>query len=385
MPTRTLTICLHSFAAGGAEKVCTTIANEMSKCGIAVHIVVLNGTGPLAERILPAVKVTDFSTRNPFNALIKTILFVRKQEPKCILCTHPHIAIALLALKYILRLPSRIHYRVSSTMSKSIPPQNQKYTLTSVLLKLCGKLLPLAIKRFDHIIAVSEGVSEDLTRHFRVPSNIITVIYNPVSLAEVAELSSQKLNDPWLENDTPTIVSAGRLVRAKGYHTLLRAFKILSDERPVRLVILGDGPQRASLEKTAAHAGITEHLSMPGFKANPYAYMKRADLFVLSSEWEGMPNILLEAMACGCRIVSTDCDSGPRELLRNGEYGILVPVSDAEALSRAMAQGLEGNISVAPPSWIDNFATERIVSQYIEALNLSTSKNGPQESDNNAT
>ena len=175
---------------------------------------------------------------------------------------------------------------------------------------------------------------------------------------------------PWCrESGPPLIVSIGRLHRQKDFPTLFTAFARLLEHRPARLLVLGKGPQLSELSKLAGELGISRHVDFPGFVDNPYAFLARARLFVQSSRHEGFGNVLVEAMACGCPVVATDCPSGPSEILENGRWGQLVPVGDPAALAEAMARAMD-----APPrrdalrDRASFFSVERAVSRYEELL-----------------
>ena len=164
------------------------------------------------------------------------------------------------------------------------------------------------------------------------------------------------------------VLAAGRLVALKGFDTLLRAFARVRQQMPARLVILGEGSERSNLERLAAELGVAADVDMPGFDPNPFRYMKRAGVFVLSSRYEGLPNVLIQAMACGCPVVSTDCPNGPAEILDGGRYGPLVPVDDVEALAYAMAQALAGKVAPAPTEWLEQFRVEVVAEQYLRVM-----------------
>ena len=201
----------------------------------------------------------------------------------------------------------------------------------------------------------------------------VRTIYNPVVTEDLAVQAQAPLAHPWFDVDAseriPVVLAAGRLTGQKDYPTLLRAFKEVRNQRPARLMILGEGQQRSALEALVKDLGIQEDVSLPGFVDNPFAYMARADLFVLSSAWEGLPGVLIQAMACGCPVVSTDCPSGPREILEGGTYGPLVEVGDARGLAEAMLSTLES--SVPPPQLkarASDFSVEAISDEYLAAL-----------------
>jgi glycosyltransferase involved in cell wall biosynthesis len=205
----------------------------------------------------------------------------------------------------------------------------------------------------DAVVAVSNGVADDINRRTGFPRKRINTVYNPSVTPHLVGKSKEKLNHPWFApGQPPVILGAGRLGRAKDFPNLIQAFAKVRQQRPVRLMILGEAkhPRKTSKRRTqltalAESLGVSEDLALPGFAQNPYKYMANAGVFVLSSLYEGLPNVLIEALACGCPVVSTDCPSGPLEILDNGKYGALVPMADATALADAIVSVLK-----RPPS-----------------------------------
>lgn len=228
----------------------------------------------------------------------------------------------------------------------------------------------------DGLIANSAGVAESIEEvlarvpAFRKPP--IRVIANPLNITRVQTLRSAPAPHPWLADaDAPVVLGMGRLVAVKDFPTMIRAFVRLRRHRPARLIIFGEGRQRAALERLIRRLGMTDCIALPGFIANPFAALSRAALFVLSSRYEGSPNVLIEALACATPCVSTDCRSGPRDILAQGRLGPLVPVGDVEALARAMVHTL----NAPPPSEILTTAAQRFdldhsLSAYWDALGL---------------
>ena len=193
-----------------------------------------------------------------------------------------------------------------------------------------------------HFVGVSRGVSDTLAAAAGVPERNITTIHNPVVMPDIRTRAEEPADHPWLSDGGPPVVlAAGRLSREKDYPTLIRAFALLAARRSCRLVILGQGEQRAALERLATSLGVADRLSLPGWVENPFAFMSRASVFVLSSIYEGLGNVLIEALACGCPCVSTDCPAGPAEILEDGRLGALVPVGDAGALADAIERVLD--------------------------------------------
>ena len=194
----------------------------------------------------------------------------------------------------------------------------------------------------DATVGVSRGVASELATTVGVPVGRVHTIYNPVVSEFLVHNSEQPAGHPWLDNPGPRVIlAAGRMSEQKDFPTLLTAFARLRERYPARLIVIGKGRLQPDLLAQAQRLGISEHLDLPGFVQNPYAFMAKASLFVLSSRHEGLPTVLIEAMACGCPVVSTDCPFGPDEILEGGRWGELVPVGNAEALSEAMLRTLE--------------------------------------------
>jgi len=230
----------------------------------------------------------------------------------------------------------------------------------------------LTLRLVDAIVAVSHGVAEDFARSFNIALRKIQVIYNPIVDEELLKKAEEPLDHPWFQKgEPPVILAAGRLHVQKDFPTLLRAFALVRREIPSRLVILGEGEKRKELEELAQELGIREHLDLPGFVENPYKYMKRAAVFVLSSQWEGLPTVLVEAMACGCPVVSTDCPSGPREILENGKWGKLVPPGDPVKLAEAIKEVLT-NRTCLPADYstyvLNSFSSFAVAERYLSVF-----------------
>jgi glycosyltransferase involved in cell wall biosynthesis len=222
----------------------------------------------------------------------------------------------------------------------------------------------------DAIAAVSDGVADDLAAASGIARDTIATTYNPVVGPEIRMGAAEPLDDPWFADEAvPVIVAAGKLKEQKGFETLLDAFARLRGRRKARLVILGEGELRRSLVDQAERSGVHADVAFPGFVDNPFRYMAAASLFVLSSRWEGLPGVLIQAMACGCPVVSTDCPSGPQEILDDGRLGPLVPVDDPSAMAAAMERRLDAPRD--PDALIDrarDFSVERSVDRYLGLL-----------------
>jgi glycosyltransferase involved in cell wall biosynthesis len=221
----------------------------------------------------------------------------------------------------------------------------------------------------DYVVAVCEGVAKDLVETAAIPNERVRVIYNPIVTPDFEAKARSPLQHSWFgPGKPPVILSAGRLTAQKDFPTLIQAFALVRKGRPVRLLILGEGEERLALEGLVKRLDLDHYVSMPGFVANPYPYMARAGVFALTSRWEGLPGVLIEALYCGAPLVATDCPGGSREILANGQYGQLVPVGDIVALAQAMEAALTSRMPHPPPESWNPFMLETVVDQYLSTL-----------------
>lgn len=258
-------------------------------------------------------------------------------RPAVLFSATPFLNIEAVLARRLAGVPVRVVVSEHSHFSVRVPKIQRRA-------RLLVPAMRRAYQQADGIIAVSRGVAEDLVRTLGMPSERVEVVYNPVVGADLFQRMQEPVDHPWFcDRTTPLVVAVGRLARQKDYPTLLRAFARLRRDHPVRLAILGGGKMkvRKRLEDLAESLGLASEVAFLGFQPNPLPYIAQADLLVLSSLWEGLPNVLIEALACGTPVVSTDCPSGPAEILEEGRYGRLVPVGDVEALARAMAEVLD--------------------------------------------
>lgn len=354
-PEKLLRIALvvPHLARGGADLVMLSLARGLIERGYRADIHLLNELNTIEDKIPPEVRWTvleqeriqGFRDRahlaRRFGSRILKVLrsdllnnarsvaaYIDEEKPDCVLASLPQAkSAALLALSFTKLKPVAIPIVHNVLMNTS----RRFHTLYAIL-------FPFA----DRVVAVSDGVADNLSHKLEFPRESISRIYNPVVTEEISELARTVPEHPWMSDDgPPVILGAGRLARAKDFPTLLRAFRQVSQNREARLIILGEGRWRKRLEKMTRKLGIQESVSLPGWVSNPYAFMSRASLFVLSSKYEGLGNVLIEAMACGCPCVSTNCPSGPAEILDNGRFGPLVPVGDDSALAAAMERVLD--------------------------------------------
>ena len=320
---------MPSFAGGGAERMMLNLASEFITHGVRVSLVLASATGEYAHLVPSNVQIVDLRHPGVLTAVPSLVSYLRRERPTTMLVTLDHAAVAAV---FAARLAGN-HTKVFVRQACSISVQDRPTVRERVLPLFQRITYPLA----ERIIAVSQGVAVDVHNALGVAQRKITVLANPVLTPDIDLLSREQTGHPWLDSpSTPVILGAGRFHRQKGFDTLLDAFAIVRKSSRARLVLLGEGLLRDALVKRAATLGLSDVVSMPGFARNPFSFMARASVFALSSRWEGLPGVLLQAMACGCPVVSTDCPSGPREILTDPILGPLVPVDDAPALARAM-------------------------------------------------
>ncbi|HDM78516.1 MAG TPA: glycosyltransferase [Deltaproteobacteria bacterium] len=350
------------LGSGGAERVTVNLAKGFRNHGLKVDLV-LTRFGPQQYEIPSGVRLINIGAPRIYAALPGIIRYLRRTQPDIVLSMGAAVNVTVLLAWRLAR--SRAHIFISERNSLIETMRNSRDWRVKLLPAFIRKTYPWA----DGIVAVSKGVAEDLVNVVAIPKDKIRVIYNPLDLEELLVKAEQHLNHPWFrEGEPPVILAAGRLTLQKDFTTLIYAFALVHKERPARLMILGEGKDRAQLEMLVRKLGLEEDVALPGFVKNPYKYMKRASVFVLSSKWEGLPNVLIEAMACGCPVVSTDCPSGPAEILENGKWGRLVPVQSPELLAKAILETLESPIDGTERA--RQFTLERVTKEYLRFLGV---------------
>ena len=358
-----IALFVPSLHGGGAERVILDIAAELVNRAIPVHLVLVSAEGHYRDLVPEGVRLINLNSHRTAASLLKLVGYIRQERPAALLSTLAHANVIALVAKLILRGRLRVVTRIANTYSEELATGSFKHRLALRLLKL---LLPTA----DCIVAVSQGVADDLINLGPAISRRITTIYNPVVRSEMFEQASAPVKHRWFQDESiPMVLSAGRLTTVKDHSTLLRAFAEVVRSRPARLVILGEGPERENLLGLSEQLGISQQVDLPGFEVNPFAYMARSRVFVLSSRYEGFPNVLVQAMACGTSVVSTECRSGPSEILGGGKWGRLVPVGDWNTMSEAILETLDNPIpSDRLISRASCFSAEASVDRYLEVL-----------------
>ena len=364
MCTRRKRIALFTtfLGSGGAERVTVNLAKGFRDYGLEVDLV-LTRFGPRQYEIPSGVRLIDIGAPRIYAASPGIIRYLRQAKPNIVLSAGTAVNVTVLLAWRLARSRARIFVAEHSIQSEAT--RNSRDWRVKLLPAFIRKTYPWA----DGIVAVSKGAANDLVKIAPTLKHKIRVIYNPVVSEGLFVRAKQPLNHPWFRKGQPLVIlSAGRLTSLKDFTTLIRAFVLVRKERPARLMILGEGKDRAQLEELIRELGLEEDVALPGFVANPYQYMKRAAVFVLSSRWEALPTVLIEAMACGCPVVSTDCPSGPAEILENGKWGRLVPVQSPELLAKAILETLERPIYAMERA--RQFSLEHATQEYLRLVGV---------------
>jgi len=348
-PRGPVAIVLPSLAGGGAERVMLQLAHQLLTQGLPVELLLAQASGPYLTDVDGALPLHQLGGGGVLRSLLPLVRYLRQRRPQVVLAAMTHMnVVALLAARLAaagggpqVRVVVSERAALSALLAAEAPLQRlvQRW--------MVRWLYP----RAGAVLAVSAGVARDVEAVAGLPAGRVRPIANPLDVDDLRTRAQQPLVHPWLEpGSPPLLLAAGRLEAQKDFLTLLQAVALLVQERPLRLVILGEGSQRRTLEARRAALGLDAVVALPGFCANPMAWMGRAAVLVLSSSWEGLPGVLLQAMACGTPVVSTDCPHGPREILEDGAWGALVPVGDAPALAAAISRQLASSAARVPPA-----------------------------------
>lgn len=327
---------IHSLAGGGAERVMSHLLKNIDRSRFLPALVVMEKTGPYLSQIPDDVQIYDLEVveENPlyFPRIVFGLRKILRQFRPDILCSmlwYANLA-AVLAARGIPSVKTVISERIST--SYEIENETVIRPLQQIKRMLIRRMYPSAA----HIVTVSEGIAAELVERFGVRHDRVSCIHNPVD-SEYIRQQSNSSSDPWPDSGI-RLLAIGRLSHQKGFDLLIRAAASLSGRMNLQLVILGEGGERANLEKLVEDEGVSGSVILPGFAENPYLWMRYADIFILPSRAEGFPNVLLEAMACGLPVIAADCRTGPRELLVNGEVCPLIAVNDLDGLVAAIEE-----------------------------------------------
>lgn len=354
---------MDALHGGGAEKAVVNLLKGLAERDeFDLDLVLSAREGPYLDQVPKQVRIIDLNKGRVITSILPLANYLKQNRPWALIGNMGHVNVVASMARELARIQTRLVLVEQNTLSAS-KSHLQRAKLVPYFMKL---LYP----RANAVAGVSAGVARDLEQQLGLEKETVEVLNNPIVNKDLIAQSQAILDHPWFaENSPPVFLAVGRLNPQKDFPNLLHAFALVRKQKTARLIILGEGQERQNLEAIIDSLGISEDVLMPGFVKNPYAYMKRASCFVLSSRHEGLPTVLIEAIACGCPVVATNCPSGPDEILDHGAYGSLVPIENSQALAEAMLKTLEN-----PPrkeiliQRANEYSTEKVVATYLSLL-----------------
>jgi glycosyltransferase involved in cell wall biosynthesis len=366
-------LCSPSMVMGGAERYLLNLSDGLLAEGNDVTIVLMEATGPLFGEIDSRCRVIPINRPRAIKSVGALAKVFEENIPDIVISFQTHmnviVSIAMILSRKTIPLIVTEHAPVSNHIKNDIPRLTR---IKNYMMLIAAKFL---YRRAYKLIGVSAGVIQEYREFTRLPAHRVKSISTPIVTPKLLKQAQQEPTHLWLlEKKQPVIISMGRLEKVKDHITLLEAFVLLRKQMDVRLIILGEGSEREVLESFIADRNIEAFVDLPGIAINPFREMAHADLYVQTSIYEGFGNVLVEAMACGLPVISTNCPVGPGEILRNGEFGVLLPVRDAVSLANEMARMLNlfdvdrEKIVRAGKRRANDFSAAQAVKKYIECI-----------------
>ena len=354
-----LAIFAPSMAQGGAERGALKLAEGLTQRGFEVDLVLAAAEGPRLPEVSPDVRIVDLRARRVLTSLPGLMTYLRRERPLALTSYLDHANVIALTACRLVRYGGRVLVVEQNTLSEAAKHGKSRRD------RLMPRIVRAVYPRADYVVGVSEGVVDDLARFTSLPAEKLKVVFNPIVTPDLKERAKEPVEHPWFSDGSKVFIAVGRLRPQKDFRTLLQAFSRVRATRPARLLILGEGPERSELEDLVRELDIADDVSLPGSVENPYAYLSRAVAFVLSSRWEGLPTVLIEALACGLPVIATDCPSGPKEILAGGRYGKLVRVNAVEDLAAAMEAALDGRLPRPPDESWKPYELDAVVDEFL--------------------
>lgn len=365
---------LPSLKYGGLQRIAINLLKEMVHRGFSLDLVLASREGELCNEIPSEVRVFNFQItiedrlESASRVILPLVGYLQKEKPHA-LVSHFNVFNVVAAMAKILAM-SPVKLTLVEHTSFSIT-----YYKRTKSPKLREKILPIVRCWFyryaNDIVTVSKGLAKDLETYLKMKPGSVKTIYNPVIDDSLFTKSKEAIEHPWFQpGEVPIILGVGRLSPEKDFPTLIRAFAKVRQVQPVRLVILGGGNEESKLKVLIRELGLEADVDLPGFVSNPYPYIARSSVFVLSSYREGLPTVIIESMALGIPVVSTNCPDGPAEILDCGKYGELVPVGDSERIAQAILKVLSGSFDRVYSDWLNQFTLAESSQNYINLIGV---------------
>ena len=351
-------IFIPTLAGGGAETSMLTLAKGLAERGYQVDLLLKQKKGELVDAVSESVRIIDFNVPTMRYTLPKMIAYRREYQPKAIISALELPNMINVLAKMAVKGTTRTIISMRGMISHQKPVYHKKIDRF-----LQSRLYPQA----DIVVCVSHANARDAMKYLGLSASKVKVIYNPVINNQLYNTNIPASFD-WISDPHKKIILAvGRLEAVKDHKTLLKAFHLVRKNCPSRLIILGEGSLRNELLQTAVALGISEDLILPGFIPRPFPIISRSDVLVMSSLYEGLPGVIIQALACGCPVVSTAI-GGSSEILNGGKYGHLISVGDSQAMAQAILNVLNGDRRLAPPEWLSQFEVDKNIDQYVNLI-----------------
>jgi glycosyltransferase involved in cell wall biosynthesis len=335
-----IALFLTGLDGGGGERAHVMLANALAAKGHDVELIVVNRNGPFAALVAPSVRITDLGARRAARSLPKLIRALRNSRPDILISAMVAAnVLAALAGQFLRRLPM---IAIEHGDMNAVYHVDKRHLAA----RIAYRIAPWVYGRFARIFCVDQSSLLSVAAFTRRQDLPLSVMPNAVIGDDIDLLASQDVDHPWMGGDLPVFLSIGRMVDQKNHSLLLQAFSRVLSQRPARLIILGDGPLRAELERETHALGLQDHVDMPGFR-NPFPFLTAASALVLSSRWEALPTVVIEALYVGCPVVVTKSSMGTLELVGYGRYGRIAEHASPEALAKEMLSILEANVDKA--------------------------------------
>jgi glycosyltransferase involved in cell wall biosynthesis len=358
-----LMVVRPTLGQGGADRVTITLLQHLDRDRFDSSLVLMRREGELLADVPDDVPIISLHASRLWNAYVPLRRVLREYKPDIVFstCSGANIPVAL------------AHMLTPGSRRLVLSERNVLFHGGATPKRITLNILKAFLyRKADQITVVSDGVKNDLMAKLRISRDRIAVVHNPIDFEEISRKSAEPVSHPWFSEEIPIILGVGRLVKEKDFKTLIQAFREIRSRQKARLVILGEGPLRRRLEHQVRKLALQEDVLLPGYDPNPFPYMARASVFVLSSSAEGLPNVLLQSMACGTPVVATRCHSGPEEIITSGHDGLLVPVGDALAIAEAVqsildSPELRAKLVTNATDSMRRFGAEEVMNRYTAA------------------
>lgn len=358
---RRVALFVPSIRGGGAERAMVNLARGLAEDGCSVDLVVASASAPTLP-VDPGVRLIDLRAGHVSHALPRLVRYLRREQPHALVSAMTHSSVVAAAARALARVPVRLMVVEHNTISQMSANGLRRD-------RVAGMLTRYVYPRVDVVAAVSRGAAADLAAFTGISPDRIAVLPNPVVTAEMLDDAGAPPAHPWFApGQPPVVLGIGRLEPQKDFPTLVRAFAALRDRVDARLMILGDGGERPALERLAASLGVESRFELPGFVPRATGFISAANVVALSSRFEGLPTVLIEALALGTPVVATDCPHGPREILGDGRYGALVPPSSPVPLAEALESALLSDRGPVPEEAWARYELASATRGYLSAL-----------------